>query len=214
MADSETDLRQILWEEQHMNQEIRIAVCDDLAEDRENITRLLSEYTDKNNLYVKIEEFSSGEAFLSSDTSVYSLVFMDIFLADQNGIDIVRKIRQTDSKVLIVFLTTSADHIFEAAPFHFFDYILKPFEYKQISHVLDEAQQILPKSEVELTFEYRNFDVHFPLSKIQYIYSNNHEVIIHTSNGSQTFRLPFYSITENLNDPRFLQCNRGIMLTT
>ncbi len=26
-----------------MNQEIRIAVCDDLAEDRENITRLLSE---------------------------------------------------------------------------------------------------------------------------------------------------------------------------
>ena len=195
-----------------MNQEIKIAVCDDLAEDRENITRLLSEYTDKNNLYVKIEEFSSGEAFLSSDTSVYSLVFMDIFLADQNGIDIVRKIRQTDSKVLIVFLTTSADHIFEAAPFHFFDYILKPFEYKQISHVLDEAQQILPKSEVELTFEYRNFDVHFPLSKIQYIYSNNHEVIIHTSNGSQTFRLPFYSITENLNDPRFLQCNRGIML--
>ena len=46
-----------------MNQEIKIAVCDDLAEDRENITRLLSEYTDKNNLYVKIEEFSSGEAF-------------------------------------------------------------------------------------------------------------------------------------------------------
>ena len=60
MADSETDLRQILWEELHMNQEIKIAVCDDLAEGRENITRLLSEYTDKNNLYVKIEEFSSG----------------------------------------------------------------------------------------------------------------------------------------------------------
>ena len=35
MADSETDLRQILWEEQHMNQEIKIAVCDELAEDRE-----------------------------------------------------------------------------------------------------------------------------------------------------------------------------------
>lgn len=62
-----------------MNQEIKIAVCDDLAEDRENITRLLSEYTDKNNLYVKIEEFSSGEAFLSSDTSVYSLVFYGYF---------------------------------------------------------------------------------------------------------------------------------------
>lgn len=62
-----------------MNQEIRIAVCDDLAEDRENITRLLSEYTDKNNLYVKIEEFSSGEAFLSSDTSVLFTGFYGYF---------------------------------------------------------------------------------------------------------------------------------------
>ena len=34
-----------------MNQEIKIAVCDDLAEDRKKIVMLLSEYTDKNNLY-------------------------------------------------------------------------------------------------------------------------------------------------------------------
>lgn len=52
----------------------------------------------------------------------------------------------------------------------------------------------------------------FPLSKIQYIYSNNHDVIIHTTIDSQSFRLPFYSITQNLDDPRFLQCNRGILL--
>ena len=78
-----------------MNQEIKIAVCDDLAEDRENITRLLSEYTDKNNLYVKIEEFSSGEAFLSSDTSVYSLVFMDIFMSGMNGMETAKKLQET-----------------------------------------------------------------------------------------------------------------------
>lgn len=40
----------------------------------------------------------------------------------------------------------------------------------------------------------------------------NHDVIIHTTIGSQLFRLPFYSITQNLDDPRFLQCNRGILL--
>ena len=192
---------------------MKLAIVDDNEIEQEIILNTLDVYSKEHSVHLEIETFSDGGSFLGAYQSVdYDLVFMDIFLADQNGIDIVRKIRQTDSKVLIVFLTTSADHIFEAAPFHFFDYILKPFEYKQISHVLDEAQQILPKSEVELTFEYRNFDVHFPLSKIQYIYSNNHEVIIHTSNGSQTFRLPFYSITENLNDPRFLQCNRGIML--
>lgn len=68
------------------------------------------------------------------------------------------------------------------------------------------------KVKMNLSFEYRNINVHFPLSKIQYIYSNNHDVIIHTTIGSQLFRLPFYSITQNLDDPRFLQCNRGILL--
>ena len=52
-----------------MNGEIKVAVCDDLEEDRQVLVNLLSEYTDKNNLYVKIQEFTSGEAFLASDTS-------------------------------------------------------------------------------------------------------------------------------------------------
>ena len=145
-------------------------------------------------------------------TEPFDLIFMDIYLNELNGINIVRKIRQMDSKVMIVFLTTSKEHIFEAAPFHFFDYILKPFESTQIFHVLDDALALLPEQEAELSFEYRSFDVHFPLSKIQYIYSNNHEVIIHTTNGTHAFRLPFYSVTDHLDDSRFLQCNRGIML--
>ena len=146
------------------------------------------------------------------DNPLPDLIFMDIYLNELNGIDIVRKISQMDSKVIIVFLTTSKEHIFEAAPFHFFDYILKPFESTQIFHVLDDALALLPEQEAELSFEYRSFDVHFPLSKIQYIYSNNHEVIIHTTNGTHAFRLPFYSVTDHLDDSRFLQCNRGIML--
>ena len=37
-------------------------------------------------------------------------------------------------------------------------------------------------------------------------------MIIHTTNGTHAFRLPFYSVTDHLDDSRFLQCNRGIML--
>ena len=37
-------------------------------------------------------------------------------------------------------------------------------------------------------------------------------MIIRTTNGTHAFRLPFYSVTDHLDDSRFLQCNRGIML--
>lgn len=192
---------------------MKLAIVDDNKIEQEMLSDTLNVYASDKQLTLEIHTFCDGISFLNAYTpGDFNLIFMDIFLKDETGIDIVRKIRQIDPKVLIVFLTTSAEHIFEAAPFHFFDYILKPFACEQIFHVLDEATQFLPENEPELSFEYRSFDVHFPLSAIQYIYSNNHEIIIQTTNGSQTFRLPFYSITQDLDDPRFLQCNRGIML--
>lgn len=167
---------------------MKLAIVDDNEIEQEIILNTLNAYHKESGISLEIQSFSDGDSFLNAYKSGnYDLIFMDIFLKNLNGIDIVRKIRQSDLKVLIVFLTMSPDHIFEAAPLHFFDYILKPFEY-------------------------RNINVHFPLSKIQYIYSNNHDVIIHTTIDSQSFRLPFYSITQNLDDPRFLQCNRGILL--
>ena len=120
-----------------MNQEIKIAVCDDLAEDRENITRLLSEYTDKNNLYVKIEEFSSGEAFLSSDTSVYSLVFMDIFMSGMNGMETAKKLISRNSRVQIVFGSTSTEFAAEAFDIEALHYMVKPVGKEKLFHILD-----------------------------------------------------------------------------
>ena len=120
-----------------MYQEIRIAVCDDLAEDRENITRLLSEYTDKNNLYVKIEEFSSGEAFLSSDTSVYSLVFMDIFMSGMNGMETAKKLISRNSRVQIVFGSTSTEFAAEAFDIEALHYMVKPVRKEKLFHILD-----------------------------------------------------------------------------
>lgn len=157
---------------------MKLAIVDDNEIEQEIILNTLNAYHKESGISLEIQSFSDGDSFLNAYKSGnYDLIFMDIFLKNLNGIDIVRKIRQSDLKVLIVFLTMSSDHIFEAAPLHFFDYILKPFEYKQIFHVLNDARQILPPTI-----------------------------------GSQLFRLPFYSITQNLDDPRFLQCNRGILL--
>ena len=64
--------------------------------------------------------YSDGNSFLNTYVpGDFDLIFMDIYLNELNGIDIVRKIRQMDSKVMIVFLTTSKEHIFEAALFIF-----------------------------------------------------------------------------------------------
>ena len=145
---------------------MKLAIVDDNKLEQELIFNTLRTYEHERNIslwiFLLIVMVILFEYHVPGD---FDLIFMDIYLNELNGIDIVRKIRQMDSKVMIVFLTTSKEYIFEAAPFSFFDYILKPFESTQIFHVLDDALALLPEQEAELSFEYRSFDVHFPLSK-------------------------------------------------
>ena len=108
---------------------MKLAIVDDNKLEQELIFDTLRTYEHERNISLDISSYSDGNSFLNTYIpGDFDLIFMDIYLNELNGIDIVRKIRQIDSKVMIVFLTTSKEHIFEAAPFHFFDYILKPFD--------------------------------------------------------------------------------------
>lgn len=121
-----------------MEKNIKVAICDDLKTDREKIISLLSSYLDQNNLYMEIDEFESGEAFLESDTACYSLVFMDIFMGNLNGMETAKKIIQMNRKTQIVFVSTSIDFAAEAFNIEALHYIVKPIEKAQIYNVLDK----------------------------------------------------------------------------
>ena len=100
---------------------MNLAIVDDSEIEQEMVISALRTYETERNISLKISPFSDGLSFLNTyHPGDFDLIFMDIYLKKESGIDIVRKIRQIDSKVLIVFLTTSAEHIFEAAPFHFY----------------------------------------------------------------------------------------------
>lgn len=165
-----------------MNQEIKIAVCDDLAEDRENITRLLSEYTDKNNLYVKIEEFSSGEAFLSSDTSVYSLVFMDIFMSGMNGMETAKKLISRNSRVQIVFGSTSTEFAAEAFDIEALHYMVKPVGKEKLFHILDRFFDSVYSLRT-VNVKVGRLEESIYISDILYVEADGKRAKIHTKKG-------------------------------
>lgn len=100
---------------------MKLAIVDDNEIEQEIILNTLNAYHKESGISLEIQSFSDGDSFLNAYKSGnYDLIFMDIFLKNLNGIDIVRKIRQSDLKVLIVFLTMSSDHIFEACTTSFF----------------------------------------------------------------------------------------------
>ena len=166
-----------------MQEVIRVAVCDDIKEDRAALIKILSEYMDKNNLYVEIDEFTSGEAFLASDTSRYQLVFMDIFMDKLNGMETAKKLIRDNSKVQIVFASTSIDFAAEAFTIEALHYIVKPIEETQVYGVLDKFfDSFYSIKTIEVKVGRMEESVY--VSDILYIEAKGKKTIIHMKNGT------------------------------
>lgn len=194
---------------------MRIAIVDDQRMDADQIKTICQTYLESHRIHAQIDCFSSGEELLKNfERDRYSLIFLDIYMNQLNGIETARKIRENDIQCMIIFLTTSREHALEAYPIHPFDYLLKPCQPERIQQVLDEAFRVLPKIQryLELRTERRNRRL--PFSELSYATSSNHYILFTTFQQEQIkCYMTFSELWRQLQtDPRFLQCNRGIIL--
>lgn len=169
-------------ENEKMENCIRIAVCDDRETDRELLLSLLSSYLDENDLYVKVDEFESGEAFLQADTAMYSLAFLDIFMGELNGMETAKKIIQENQKTQIVFVSTSTEFAVEAFHIEALHYLVKPIEKEQVYRVLDKFfESFYSMRTVEVKVGRLEESIY--LSDILYIEAKGKKTLIHMKTG-------------------------------
>ena len=118
---------------------MNIAVIDDMPDEISAVKKLLKEYAALNRFEAEISEFSSAEAFLKDYFPLqYAVIFMDIYMNGMTGVEAVRIIRETDSNVIIVFLTTSEDHRADAFSCHAYDYLIKPVLKESLFRTMDD----------------------------------------------------------------------------
>lgn len=158
--------------------------------------------------------FESGDAFLSCGTIPnYDVVFLDICMEGTNGIEAARRLRQDDSQLLIVFVTSSPEYVWDAFPVHPFDYLLKPYKPEKIRHLVSELRRVLCRQEPELDVRIARQTLKLPLHKIHYALAQNHFVLVVTDEGECRAVENFAQVEQRLKtQENFLVCNRGVVL--
>ena len=77
---------------------MRIAIVDDIKEERAVLYGWLSNQLSKRNIPGDFVEFESGEEFLAAAKKrPFTVVFLDIYMNGANGIEIARELRMSDS---------------------------------------------------------------------------------------------------------------------
>lgn len=186
---------------------MRIAVCDDEYADRKFIENTLSGTME----HLAIELFENGEGLLESagKRPYFDLVFLDIYLKNENGIDLARMLKKVSPETEIIFTTFSKEHALEAFSVRAVNYLVKPLKE---SDVLETYEYIRKKGVARQTLYLRNRKdtIVMYLDELLRIEGSQHDTILIKSNGSEVVvRVKYGDVLEKL-DESFVELRRGV----
>lgn len=197
---------------------LNIAVCDDSETDINTLHSILENYEIKNNTNLHIDIFkNSKDLFSAYKENIYHIIFLDVEMPSDNGIDIAQIIRTTvDRHAIIVFVSNYPEYMQDSFKVHPFHYITKPATYDKIYELMDDIIQEIQESNIFYTLissDDKNITVN--IKDIIYIDVKDGQKGILCFHFEDKELLTKGTITdwyEKLKEYNFYQCFRGTLI--
>ncbi len=165
---------------------LNIVIVEDDDGDAELLTNLLDECARGSGTEISVLRFSDPLQFFDGCPKNADAVFLDICMPGLSGMDAARKIREVNSRILIVFVTNMVQYAVEGYSVQASDFIVKPATEVSVSRVLKKITDLTEM----------NTDRHFTikdsvsgnmcrlrLKDILYVEVSLHKLTWHTTGG-------------------------------
>lgn len=194
---------------------IKIAIVEDEQDSRYELKELIKRYFALRGAGdCTINEFPNAVMFLSKQKADYDIVFLDIKMPDFDGLTVARKLRETDSLALIVFVTNMRQYATKGYSVDALDFIVKPPSEKALFFVLDKARRTLASrvgSDINIKTAYGMRRI--LLSEIRYIEVNRHRLTIHLETDTFDAWGSLKDLEAKLPGDKFSRCNIGYLVS-
>ena len=193
-----------------------------IVEDEDQIRMILKKMIEKNE---GCKVVSSCGNFASAISDFIKLrpdvVFMDIDLGGESGLDCAKAITEVDPKVKIVFATAHSEYMANAFEIYAFDYLVKPFDMARIGKTLDRIKSMsVEKAEVEKAeHQYEKLIIRgkeeinlVDLDDIIMIERNDGMSRIVTNEEVFLTSQSLQSLEEKLDSQKFIRCHKSYII--
>lgn len=105
-----------------------------------------------------------GADFLSAaGRERFNLVFLDIYMGNEKGMDMVQKLHHFDADYLLVFTTSSTDYALDGFRVQTFHYLVKPCTEADLTALFDEIIKRLPTDDRYIEVNIAGSSIHLRL---------------------------------------------------
>lgn len=108
-----------------MHHTIHIAIIDDQLEDRKKLNELLQQrFSLHKNVSLYIDEYEDS-SLLKQRIQKYQCVYLDVEMPDCNGLLLAKEIRDLKTDIILIFISSFTNYVFQSFDVRPFSYILK-----------------------------------------------------------------------------------------
>ena len=187
---------------------MRIAVCDDDLRERERFEKALRGWNPEHSA----EKFANGASLLEAARKMppFDIVFLDIYMPGENGIDIAKELKRISPETGIVFVTVSREHAVDAFSLYAVHYLIKPVTTEGIAETFRRFTQFRSERREQITLAVGAERHTVFLDRICFFESDNHTVNVSLADGRKLkVRMAFGELERKMNE-KFLRINRGL----
>lgn len=187
---------------------LRIAVVEDDKKSSGLLKGYIDRYCKENGEQARVNFFSDGIDIASDYNAEYDLIFLDIVMKHMDGLKAAEYIRKKDKNVVIVFVTGDARFAVKGYSVEALSFMVKPVSYSVFSHEMERCVEKIYSGRgkyVVLTTE--NGIDKIAVNNIIYIESQNHKMIINTTEKLYCVYETMKSLEGRLPKEQFSRCN-------
>ena len=141
------------------------------------------------------------------------LIFLDIYMDQDNGMDVAVRIREAGDSCSLIFVTSSDAFAVASYDVQAAYYLLKPLDTAKLMKVLDTIQIKNAQDVRYIEVICDRTPVRVPVKTILYADTFHNAVQLHTDAGVLRTYLTFQKFEELIQDlPCFLSCYRGCLV--
>ena len=118
-----------------------ICYCEDESAQAKAFAIKIDQWAKNRNMKVRTDLFECAEEYLfKAEQNSYDVIFLDISMRGQNGMELARQIREKEKDVILVFVTSDASYVFDGYEVGAHRYLMKPVDEKKLWEILDYAR--------------------------------------------------------------------------
>lgn len=187
---------------------IRIAIAEDDAAYIKQLQEYLRRYQEENQEEITASVFPNGIELLENYCPVYDLLLLDIEMPLMDGMSAAQKIRQTDTSVLIIFITNMAQYAIKGYEVDALDYVLKPITYFAFAMKLRKAIRALgERTQKSILVTWGSEVKRLSTDSILYVEVADHQIRYHTKEETCLSIGSLREVEQELETENFSRCN-------